>query len=239
MMKHKKAIMLDFVATVILALIIFVPTILIISKFLHQSNQAKDSFNDFTTLINKMSESNSATKESFLLILDSASAVVYFEPNQKEVSVEVDAEFLSSTDLEESTINTDYTLKLQKPGTCSSEKNCLCLFREPKFKILTSAFKQGFGFDEFKVVDASPLCREINVPLKLANCGVGQPHNVNSYTCTHGFMIERHLAAESKIEVASLTGTKEVKFASYYEAYRRTALTMNREGNTIVLNTQS
>ena len=58
-----------------------------------------------------------------MLIMDEATAIVYFEKDGPEVLVNVDAYFPSI----------DYTINLQKPGQCDDTKNCLCLFRSSKF----------------------------------------------------------------------------------------------------------
>ena len=55
-------------------------------------------------------------RKSILLIMDEATAIVYFEKGAQEAVIDVDAE-----------LRLDYTLHLQKPGQCDDAQNCLCL----------------------------------------------------------------------------------------------------------------
>jgi hypothetical protein len=153
-----------------------------------------------------------AEKKVTLAILDEGTAIVYFEPNQDTVIVQVDAKLPL----------TDYSIHLQKPETrsCDTGKGCICLFREPEFdtdlldiaaKVLVQQTKK-------------PLCAQIETTLSMNNCGIGEANFVNSYLCQNGFFIERRLAAESSWAVAS-----------YYEAPRRLDLELEKSRDRITL----
>ena len=133
-------------------------------------------------------------RKSILLIMDEATAIVYFEKGAQEAVIDVDAE-----------LRLDYTLHLQKPGQCDDAQNCLCLFRSSEF--------ETEGTDLF-FIPKRVICSDINYDLEVETCSIGKPEEVNSYVCSgNNFMIERHLAKKSAPEVAS-----------YYELPRRTVL---------------
>lgn len=211
MKKNKQGdIVVNFLVIAVLAIILFASACTVLSKFFRLSDQAKDSFKDFTNDIVKMEKAPVGERKTTILILDEGTAAVYFEPYKNEVQVAVDAEMPQ----------TDYTIKLTSPGKCNLEKGCLCLFKEPEFD--TTWWKPGY--DTVAVSDSSALCQAMEVPLKIKNCGIGVPNDVNSYTCTNGFLIERHLADKSNWMVGS-----------YYDAGRRISLQTERSGDMIML----
>ena len=76
--------MVDFLTTVLLAIIIFVPTCYALSKVFVLSDQAKNSFEDFATEIQKFSKDENALKTTGVVILDKeTSLVLYNQPEQK------------------------------------------------------------------------------------------------------------------------------------------------------------
>lgn len=204
---NRRAIVLHFIITILLALIIFIPACLFVSKFFRVSEQASDNFSAF---VKELQQTASDGKErSFLIIMDKSTALIYFEPSQQQVIVKVDTELPY----------TDYTIQLQNPGRCG-EKGCLCLFQEPE----VDATWWKPGYDTVTVLDSTARCQELAFPLRLENCGVGTAKNVHSYTCEHGFMIERRLAEDSSWATES-----------YYEAPRRLAFKIMKQGETIFL----
>lgn len=210
MRKNKRGdIVVNFLVITVLALILFASACTVLSKFFRLSEQSKDSFKDFTNDIIKMEKAPVGERRTTILILDEGTAVVYFEPYQTEVQVAVNAE---------STKN--YIIKLASPGKCALEKGCLCLFKDPEFDVTMWTFDSG----TVKVSDSSALCQAIDVPLKIKNCGIGVPNDVNSYTCSNGFFIERHLADKSSWQITS-----------YYDAGRRTSIQMERFGDMVML----
>ena len=201
--------MLKFLVSLVLALIIFVPACYLGARLFRTSTQAKDNYVDFVQELEKFSQVGEiGARESTLLIMDTATAVVYFEKGKKEVLVEVDARVPY----------TDFTIHLQKPSQCNDDKNCLCLFRKSEFD--TSLSKPGY--DTITVIPKIVLCSNINYNLEIESCSLGKAEAVHSYKCTGGFMIERHLADKSSWYVVS-----------YYEMPRRTLLYLVKLDNTV------
>ncbi len=211
MIFNKKAIMVSFLTTLILALIIFIPACMGVSKFFRLSDQAKDNFGNFVKEIQSLSkDGKEGENRNDVLILDQATAAVYFEPNSNEVKVEVDASGFGLF---------DYTLHLTNPHKCEAEKACLCLFRKPEFKIEDTSIT---------ITDMAAICKEVDSKLALENCGIGVPNDVDSYTCSGGFMVERNLAKDSSWRTGA-----------YYEANRRTFFTLTKVGDTLKLTPQT
>ena len=134
-MINKKAIMVKFLVTVILAIIIFAPACMLGSKIFRTSTQAKDNYLSFVKELNEFAKDKQqpiGAKKSTLLIMDKITTIVYFEGKSKEVLVEVDA----------AAPYTDYTIHLIKPGQCEEDKNCLCLFRKSEFDV--TYWKPGY-----------------------------------------------------------------------------------------------
>jgi len=210
-MKNKKAIMIKFLVTVLLAIIIFAPACMFASKFFSLSSQAKDNFVDFVNEIKEMEQAQLGERKSSILILDKPTAVVYFEKDQNQVKVDVIADSLSL----------NYHVIFEKPGQCNADKSCLCLFRE---------FEQGSDLTElrFSVKPTSAICESFDTNIKLNDCGIGVPTRVESYICSNGFTIERSLIIKAS-GVLGLDGT------NYYEAPRRIALTLEKGTNQINL----
>ncbi len=196
---------MEFLVTVILAILIFAPACYVSAKFLRTSEQAKDNFVEFAQGLGDFAQKGlPGEKKSQLLIMDQGTAIVYFEKGQQEVLVEVDA----------AAPYTDYKIHLQKPAQCADEKkNCLCLFREAEFD--TTYWKPGY--DTVTVKPVTVLCANINFNLEAETCNLGQPHGVNSYRCSNGFMIERHLAEASSWAVSS-----------YYDQPRRSLVYLQK-----------
>lgn len=199
---------------ILLALLIFIPTCLGLSNFFFRtSQQAEDNYAEFVAELNKFSERGQVGEQkSILLIMDEATAIVYFEKTAQEVVIDVDAKLP----------NTDYFIDLFKPGQCDDTKNCLCLFRDSDFE--TTIFHEGVK-GKITVTPKKVVCTNLEYNLGVETCSIGEGTLVNSYACSNGFMIERNLAKKSSVFVGS-----------YYEIPRRTVLYFVKEdSNTIHL----
>lgn len=176
--------MVSFLTTLILALIIFVPACLFLSNiFFRTSEQAKDNYVEFVKELTEFAKKGQVgAGKSVLLIMDTATAMVYFEKGNREVVVEVDAR----------APYTDYALHLQKPGQCDDTKNCLCLFRKSEFEV---------GLDTITFTPKRVICTNLDYKLEVETCSIGKPNAVHSYACSNGFMIERNLAADPSLVV--------------------------------------
>ncbi|PIN76702.1 hypothetical protein COV17_01410 [Candidatus Woesearchaeota archaeon CG10_big_fil_rev_8_21_14_0_10_36_11] len=82
---NKKAIMVKFLVTVILALLIFTPACYFTSKLFRLSSQAASNFNDFVGVIESVAHNGDGAKSSFLLILDDDTSIVKFDKDGKNV----------------------------------------------------------------------------------------------------------------------------------------------------------
>ena len=203
----KKGIVLKVIVTLLVALIIFVPTVLFASQFFSFSIQAKNNFIDFVDQVKKMEKAEIGERETHVLILDKPTAVVYFEKDKDQVRVDVDANCAVTC--------SDYYFILEKPSQCNNDKGCLCLFREVEYDVSS---------DWFTVKPKSAICESTELNLDLDHCGIGIPNDVNSYFCSNGFVIERHLADEASWRVDA-----------FFEAPRRIAVTFEKEADQIIL----
>ena len=215
--------MVSFLVTVLLAIIIFVPACLFVSNIFRVSEQAQDSFFQLRQDIESFSDPTLTigTPKPSLLILDAGTAVVYFEPDYPEVKLQVDGQ-----EADEQSRYADYLLVWKRPTSCTEGKSCLCLFRDPEFESSTYLpFGGGLvGIRLITVTDTASLCQEISIPLNLKSCGVGRAHQVNSYVCTQGFVLERGVLKDSGQN-------------GYYESPRRIAVKLEKEPNSILLST--
>ncbi len=120
---NKKAIMISFLTTLILALIIFIPACMGVSKILRLSDQSKDSFNSFVSELNTFAENTKVGgKGSAFIILDQATSVYSFPADSKIIKrTIVNAPFAS-----------DYISKvyINRPSQCPENKSCVCLCRD-------------------------------------------------------------------------------------------------------------
>ena len=216
--KEKKGIMMQFLVSLILALMIFIPACYLVSGIFRTSEQAQDNFSEFAKELAAFYERGQiGEQKSILLVMDEATAMVYFQKATQKVQVEVDAKLP----------NNDYSIDLLKPGQCDDAKNCLCLFRDTEFD--TALFETVSVADleikgKITVIPKKVVCADLDYDLAVESCSIGEGTLVNSYTCSDGFMIERNLAKQSKAVF------------SYYEINRRTVLYFSKEnGNTIKL----
>jgi hypothetical protein len=216
----KKGIMIKFLTTVLLAIIIFAPACYVASSFFRLSDQAKDNFIKFVDKVKSMENEISTTEKIALLIMDEGTAVVYFEPYQKELKVSIDATLVPG--------NENGNVILKREGSCLEEKGCLCLFREPEYSTAHPLLDEEVTYSESEatdsvVTDRKKFCQEIDVLLKM-DCNIGVPTLLNSYTCNNGFFIERYLG-KGNPDATSIR----------YEVGRRTQIQLTREANYILL----
>ena len=201
----KKGIMLEFLVTVILAIIIFAPSCLFASKFFRLSDQAKQNYNDFAHDISDLAKNGKAgEKKSVLLILDAETGLFYFEKPELKITVDATEESFQ-----------DYTIQVARPTLCQG--SCLCLFRkvQTKYNLVTGILV---------ITPASVLCQEVSDLDYPANCGFGEPLKVNSYSCDGGFMLDRLMKTVPK---------GKVTFNSYYNNFRRQDLVLEKKKDTV------
>ncbi len=212
---NKRAIMVDFLVTILLALIIFIPTCAFVSNFFRLSAQAEDNFGDFTKEIKAMQESPSGERKTALIILDKETAIVYFSPSADTVKVEVDG-----------FAGRNYEVLFPKPPRCM-EKPCICLFRDTTIKDVGGIVLNQTAF----VKSTFSNCRELPVEVKMLDCGIGKAQSVNSYMCSNGFVIERLLIKKAWKEISF----DPAPFEAYYETQRRIKLQLTKQDNIILV----
>lgn len=207
---NKKAIMVKFLVTTLLALIIFVPTCLFASQMLKVSTQAKDNFNDFVDILNEVHNKKVGYSDSFMMILDVNSAVVYFgkEPEAK----------IRYYDSES---GGNYDLIFQRPPLCQNGTYCICLVSQPE--IIEEESKGPQMFWETATIAATYMtnCEILDFDLEtLGFCTVGVKgdYHDNIFCEKDVFLVERGVAEKAFSNDAP-----------YYRNYRRTNLILINE----------
>lgn len=208
---NKKAIMVDFLVTILLAIIIFAPACYVSSTYFRLSDQSKQNFMNFVDTVKEVEKTTDSHKTA-LLILDEGTAIIYFEPAQTKVTVSAVGSGIYA--------DNSHTLILVKPSACVPDKGCLCLFRDPDYEVSSGLFKD----DTITITEERPYCQDFELPLKVDTCSIGQPTKIDSYTCINGFMIGRHLAS----------GTSTTAKVSYFEVARRTQISLSNQGDIIL-----
>lgn len=161
---NRKAIMVDFLVTVLLAIIIFAPACYVSSTFFRLSDQAKESFTTFIRAAQKLSETGKEGEpKSEFLILDKETALVFFEPKYSEVKI----------------VSSGNKYLFNRPNQCPSDHNCVCLFQEVEEEN-----------DIFSAVKKT--CYPLNFQLKLEDCTPAGSEG--SVACSQGFFVGREIA---------------------------------------------
>jgi hypothetical protein len=215
----KKGLMVKFLTSLLLAIIIFAPACMIGSKVFRTSEQAKENYADLVSeLIDFAANSFVGEQSSEILIMDSETAIVYFEGKEDLVKVEVD----------DAIYKADYTLNFAKPSACSESSGtdivgCLCLFRDTEYEKEELNLDIGEDFVTVDIKSDRVLCQDLNFPLELESCAVGNPETVQKVSCSGGFVIERNLAEVSKLALA------------YAEDNRKRTIYLTRTDTEVVL----
>lgn len=130
MIWNKRAIVLNFILAILIALIIFVPTILFASELFRISDQGKENFRSFVRELRHFA-ADEATQKTFLLILDEKTAVFLFA--KKESVLAYQKQNIDTEDQAASIFLGKYYLPFPEskcPGTSCA---CLCQkFNEDK-----------------------------------------------------------------------------------------------------------
>lgn len=74
----KKGIVLNFLTSVIIALMLFIPAIYVVSKILHFNEQGGDSFEDFTKKLENFAKDEAKPRAGMVLIMEEESAVLVY-----------------------------------------------------------------------------------------------------------------------------------------------------------------
>lgn len=162
---NKKGLMVKFLTTVILALVIFVPACMMVSKlFFRLSDQAKDNYLDLTKKLPEYARSTDEKPKSFLLITDGETGIFLFAEegnayvNSKTATIDPTTEFGKTV-----TLTSNYFFAFPKQQ-CSSVP-CICLCRE------------------FKILEKSPLKSSTDQSIGSISHSSDQELGCNSLTC--------------------------------------------------------
>ena len=118
----KKGIMVDFLTTVLLAIIIFVPTCYALSKIFILSDQAKDSFGTFVQDVEQFAKDENKLSTTAVLIMDEMTSVVLYDQKESKLA------FVEGSDASQRR----YVLPF--PEQHCAEVPCLCLCRKIDFE---------------------------------------------------------------------------------------------------------
>jgi len=196
--KDKKGQSLIPVHTIMSLIIVGVVLLLVggvLSKLLKVESSAEDSFEDFATYIEQMSEMSSGESMSLNLILDSETVVVYFDENDP-----VYFRAVSYYEIFESSIVLHSFF--ERPEQCEDDLGCLCLFKSvnEKRNDFTNVEKNEHFtvFDEVSVFSGvDTICKTVDYRLSIDTCSIGQLGEDNSlkmtYGCEGGFVIDKGL----------------------------------------------
>ncbi len=146
---NTKGIMLEFIVTVILALIIFIPACYGVSKLFRTSAQAEESFQEFANALEDFAESEKE-RSSFLLIMDEKTlAAVFAGPGAHPL--------FPAPELEEGQAYVPQSLAA--PAACTSFP-CACLCREihaPESSANAPAQEFSCRQEKCRVLEGFPL----------------------------------------------------------------------------------
>ena len=224
---NNKGIALEFLVTILLAIIIFIPACLTISNYFRLSDQAKDSYSGLLNDIQTVQQDQSASVLN-LFILDANTAAVYFEP-AKDAQLYIQG--LGDIDNPTAAATGNYLVTVKRPAECLDNQQCLCLLRNPT---ITQRY-----VDDFREVCLPDKCRQIRIyreatvtesqagctsvpQLKIESCTIGTAHQVVAYHCLSGFILER--------EVFERAG-----FINYFHGPRRLALSIRQQEKVITI----
>lgn len=143
----KKSQMLSFLFWTVLALIIFVPTVLFASKFLNFNTKLQEDFNNLVGAIDSLQNPlQDGEIRSTGFYLEDKSIIAGFAKNSKQF--ENHEYFYDRT-------NPDATVFiLNRPSSCESQKACICLCKNFDFKVT--------GADVYTPECEKPICKSFD-----------------------------------------------------------------------------
>jgi len=178
----------------------------------------------FTEQIKDISFSNKIldSKRSELFLED-GQAVVYFEPNKEKMSIFIDASW--------DTGDKNYDVTIMKPSSCTSS-GCVCFLKEKE--ITTEMDVLGIVTEWHATITPKDATCIPDVKLSLDTCTIGIKNDVVSYTCTDGFLIERHLIKEVEDDFLSFKGND-----IYMTTPKNLVLTLTNEADKVSISPRS
>jgi len=221
MMIAKEIVQLILVAGLIIAMVLMFTRCSLIIKP-NPTVEAKTNFLTFTESVKKLELGEKKTVDLFMI---DNSAVIFFPEGEESVNVKVD--------LKETPDNSDNEMDLffERPPKCASDKKCFCLFLDPGYKRDYEVNSGILSGTEIKVglaiSDDKAECQEVAYTFVMDKCNIGTPHNIDSYECQNGFVIERKLSKEYSF------GFK--KYEPYFDNPHRLRISSERKENGVLL----
>lgn len=210
---NNKAIMTSFLITVILALIIFVPTCYGISKLFRLSDQAKGSFIELGKNLEQL-PSLEHKKKSEIIILDKDTLLIGFNAQQK-------VQYCAAT---------NDCGEVAYPIECEG-KACLCLCRE---------YSYSGNLEGEDLICSERLCETVD-GIKFADqLGMSNfyltPENLILPHLAQGYFKNGFILTRGNLEFLIGAGGVEVSHTTFhFEPFRRQFFFLTASGNTISL----
>lgn len=183
----KGSIVLNALMALLLVIITFFPLAAFGSELLRVSESAENSFLDFSTSLNQTAYGSSGESMSLNLVLDSGTAVVYFDENEP---VYFRSLLFSETYSDASIAKHRY---FERPLQCEDDLGCLCLFKSVQVK---SEFVDEVNVEIYSGTET--ICQVVDYNLEINSCSIGEATHDNSagnfkamYVCEEGFVIDR------------------------------------------------
>ncbi|HLC90959.1 MAG TPA: hypothetical protein VJI15_04265 [Candidatus Nanoarchaeia archaeon] len=151
------------------------------------------------------------------LFLEDGQAVVYFEQNKDKMSLFVDASL--------DTGDKNYDVIITKPSSCTSS-GCVCFLKEKE--ITTEMDVLGIVTEWHATITPKDATCIPDLKLSLDTCTIGIKNDVVSYTCSDGFLIERHLIKEVEDDFLSFKGND-----IYMTTPKNLVLTLTNEADKV------
>jgi hypothetical protein len=169
-MMNKKALMLKFLGTMLIALVIFIPACLMVSKLWRLSDQGKESFKELVEIIENFADDSTKDHQSYLLKMDAKTFIAAFTQTgerillDQETDIYLDTDDFGATDLH--TTSSDYYFSY--PSICGGGA-CICLCQDIEEEILERELEIGrergmVTYDaslEFQEVCPQLLCKSL------------------------------------------------------------------------------
>ena len=209
--------MVDFIVTVLLALIIFTPTCYFGSKLFRLSDQATDNFAEVVANIKDVAKDNGNT-ETKTLIMDQDTAIVTFKANQPH-----EVEYGDCGDLENECENKKYRVErdTSTSGTSTQQKRTFTSTTYP-------------NPSQCKGEDCICLCQERKLELQ----SVPDKGRVEqSFLLETIYVYQHEIATCTKLACETLNGVNVAPFHYYREEdnQRRLLLEVTNAGGTVQL----
>ena len=141
--RKKGAVADEFFFTLIVAIVIFVPTVMWATSWFRLTDRGLDNYN---TLVDKIGLLKSGEADSMSLYLDTDTAILFFEPDAEYVSLLSDIKDISwsATGIR----GYDYTyLAVERPSECENGMSCVCLCQEAPDSMVVNMNTKTFDPD--------------------------------------------------------------------------------------------